>query len=155
MRAGRAALGALLCGLALAAPFLQGFGLKHLQLGQHVGQARARHQAAHADEGFHAGVVQPGGAAKAGAPLRAALDKQGEGVLVLGPEVKELRPGVVAGAADRDQAERGQGGVGVVVGVVGGRRVMVWWSGGQFTARKQARRLPQFFSLALTPQASM
>jgi hypothetical protein len=50
-----------------------------------------------------------------------------------------LRP-VALVAVDGDQAESCQGSIGFVVGVVGGRRVMVW-SGGELTAREQARRL--------------
>ena len=60
---------------------------------------------------------------------------------MLGPEVEDLLRPVALVAVDGDQAESCQGSIGFVVGVVGGRRVMVW-SGGELTAREQARRLP-------------
>lgn len=139
---------------ALAAPLCEGFALEELQLGDDVRQARTRHKPAHAHERFHGGVVQPDGTRKARAPLRAARKEDAEGLLVLGPEVEELLGSRAGGAVNRDEPESRQGFVGLVVGVVGGRRVMVW-SGGELTAREQARRLPQFFSLPRTPQASM
>jgi hypothetical protein len=51
-----------------------------------------------------------------------------------------LRPASLV-AINGNQAESRQRSIGLVVGVVGWRRVMVW-SGGELTAREQARRLP-------------
>ena len=84
--------GAPFLGLALAAPLRKGFVLQDLQLGQHFGHPGALHQAAHADEAFHAGVVQARGAVEAHAPLCAAGMEDGKRLLVLGPEEEHLLP---------------------------------------------------------------
>lgn len=74
---------------------------------------------------------------------------------MLGPQVKDPRPVCSGRVIDRDQAKGRKRSLSFVVWVITGWRRVIVSSTGQFTARKQARRLPQFFSLPLAPEASM